>query len=132
MGGCGVSNRHRGLLRREARQDSQARGAFHSHNGCIEQAATKGLSIMTDDGSAPMPCSPSFDDDMRAEAIEMAAAQRSIAAGFGASGWDMFLTLGESKSLVSLADRGAGTWAREPAVLESMRRKIAEIDAKTD
>ena len=70
-------------------------------------------------------------DEKRANDIEMRAAYRSYDCGLGVSEWEAFLTLAETRQLIELAERGCGTWGREPQVLESIKRQVARIEEKT-
>lgn len=71
-------------------------------------------------------------DQQEANDIEMEAADDSYDAGLGVSEWEAFLSLKQTKRLIELAERGAGTWAREPARLEQMKRQVSRIESKTN
>ena len=70
-------------------------------------------------------------DEQLAQDIEMRAAYRSYECGLGVSEWESFLTLEETRQLIELAERGCGTWGREPQTLAAIKRQVARIEEKT-
>lgn len=67
-----------------------------------------------------------------ADKIEMRAADEAYAAGLGVGEWEAFLTLGETRRLIELAELGHGTWSREPDQLDRMKRQVRHIESKTE
>jgi len=70
--------------------------------------------------------------EKEADDIEMDAADKAYSAGLGVGEWEAFLTLGQTRRLIELADAGFGTWAREPHQLERMKHITSHIESKTD
>lgn len=70
--------------------------------------------------------------EKEADDIEMEAADKAYSSGLGVSEWEAFLTLGQTRRLIELADAGFGTWAREPDRLAGMKEEVRYIESKTD
>lgn len=63
--------------------------------------------------------------EKEADDIEMEAADKAYSAFLGVGEWEAFLTLGQTRRLIELAEAGFGTWAREPHRLEQMKSEVS-------